>query len=493
MVSSRTRGHRGRCAPPITPTMGSYADAFLRSQPAWRRWGARFVRGLSLGPRGVSLAARCFGFPRVAEFVEGLVASGHPCSGRTAGWSGESPRRSSGPDRPVISVIGSLAPGGAERQLAIYLAASASLGLARHEVVTFRPCDGVHGHLLPRIEASGARVRSMGAVGDAVATETIRTDADLRRRLRLVPALLRPQVVDLAGEFLHSRPRVVHAWLDHANILAGIAALVVGVPRVVMSLRSVHPGNFPQLHRSWMLPWYRVLVADGRVRLVANSRAGAGSYASWIGIDPKRILVVPNAVDPETMISPSAERVAEVRREVGAGPGERIVCGVLRLSEEKQPILFAEVARAVCRSDATVRFVLVGDGPMRSSIESTVAELGDRVVLLGSRKDAAAIMAASDVVLLTSRIEGTPNVLLEAQALGTPVVATRVGGVEDAVLDGSTGLLRAWNDADGLVDAVRSLLADDRARGRLGEAGRTWVQERFSVEAMVTATNTLYE
>jgi len=393
----------------------------------------------------------------------------------------------------VVSAIGSLAPGGAERQLAIYLAASARRGLARHEVVTFRPCDGVHGHFRRRIETDGPVVRSMGSSLDAEAKEQIRCDEGLRRRLTLVPSPLRPRVVDLVGEFLRSRPRVVHAWLDHANILAGIAALVVGVPRVVMSLRSVHPGNFPQLHRSWMLPWYRVLVADERVRLVANSRAGAGSYSSWIGIDPQRILVVPNAVDPETMVAPSPDRITLVRREVGARPGDRIVCGVLRLTEEKQPHLFAKVARVVCRSEPAVRFVLAGDGPMRSSVESMVSGLGDRFAMLGSREDAAAIMAASDLVLLTSRMEGTPNVLLEAQALGTPVVATRVGGVEDAVLDGSTGLLRAWNDADGLVDAVRSLLADDRARGRLGEAGRTWVQERFSVEAMVTATNSLYE
>ena len=86
----------------------------------------------------------------------------------------------------------------------------------------------------------------------------------------------------------------VGSRLKHRDDTAGIAALTVGVPKIVLSLRSVNPSNFPMLHREWMQPWYREIVSDPRVRLVANSREGAASYASWIGVPPERIGVVLN-------------------------------------------------------------------------------------------------------------------------------------------------------------------------------------------------------
>jgi glycosyltransferase involved in cell wall biosynthesis len=391
----------------------------------------------------------------------------------------------------VVSVIGSLGPGGAERQLALYLAASTRRGLARHELVTLRPCDGVHGHHLPRLAGCGVPVLHRGDRADPVALGRIRTDRSLHARFRVLPLPIRHDVVDLAGEFLRARPRVVHAWLDHANVTAGLAALAVGVPRVVLSLRSLNPTNFPLLHRNWMLPWYRVLVADPRVRLVANSHAGAASYAEWLDIDPARIAVVLNGVDPSEHARPEPAEVARVRASL-VGEGGQLVVGMLRLTEEKRPILFAETARVVCAADPRVSFALAGDGPLRDEVRALAAPLGARFRLLGARSDAAAVLAAADVVLLTSRAEGTPNVLLEAQMLGVPVVATRVGGVGDAVNDGHTGILCEANDAAGLRDAVLRLLGDDALRARLGAAGPAWIARRFSVEAMVDATDALY-
>jgi glycosyltransferase involved in cell wall biosynthesis len=139
-----------------------------------------------------------------------------------------------------------------------------------------------------------------------------------------------------------------------------------------------------------------------------------------------------------------------------------------------------------------VSFALAGDGPMRDEVRALASPLGARFTMLGARSDAATVLAAADLVLLTSRAEGTPNVLLEAQLLGVPVVATRVGGVGDAVDDGGTGILCAADDPAGLRDAVLRLLADDALRARLGAAGPAWIARRFSVEAMVDATDALY-
>jgi glycosyltransferase involved in cell wall biosynthesis len=165
---------------------------------------------------------------------------------------------------------------------------------------------------------------------------------------------------------------------------------------------------------------------------------------------------------------------------------------MMRLSEEKRPLVFAGTALGVCAQRACVSFALAGDGPLRDEVRALASPLGDRFTTLGARSDAATVLAAADLVLLTSRAEGTPNVLLEAQMLGVPVVATRVGGVADAVDDGRTGILCAPDDASGLRDAVLQLLRDDMLRARLGAAGPAWVASRFSVDAMVNATDSLY-
>jgi glycosyltransferase involved in cell wall biosynthesis len=468
--------------------MGLYARAFIRSEPLPRRAaGFALHVGLAVARRGVRLVG-----PRVVESARRVVDGPDLDPEVVERVLGVAPTGGISPvPNRVVSVIGSLAPGGAERQLAIYLSEASGRGLAEHRLVTLNRCDGVHAHHLGRVESAGVAVRAMGAEADPRVLREIRSNRALRLRLRSVPAVLRPNVSDLVGEFLRESPSVVHAWLDHANIVAGIAALAVGVPRVVLSLRSLHPGHFPMLHRGWMRAWYRALAASPRVRFVANSREGAASYAEWIGIEPARIAVVLNGMDSADAMRAPPSEVARVKAEL-APDGARVVSGVMRLSEEKRPNLFAEVARRVCAERPDVRFAIAGDGPLAGELRAAAAPLGERLAVLGRRTDVPAILAASQVVLLTSRVEGTPNVLLEAQMLGTPVVATRVGGVPDVVEDGVTGLLADRDDAAALARAVLALLDDEDVRARMGAAGARMIAERFSIHAMVAGNDRLY-
>lgn len=473
--------------------MGCYATAFDQILPLHRHVAAFGLRVA----HGVARRAGIVGGPKVERLIKAVgnhaLASqpAQPHDGVVAQAWREPAETLSDPVDLVVSVIGSLGPGGAERLFALYLAKSTRRGLARHELVSLRPCDGVHAHHLPTLAACGVPVVHRGDHADPAALGRILADTSLHARFRALPLPIRHDVVDLAGEFLRARPRVVHAWMDHANVTAGLAALAVGVPRIVLSFRSLHPGNFPVLYRNWMLPWYRLLVTDPRVRMVANSRAGAASYAEWLDVDPARIAVVLNGLDPTAYARPDPAEIARVRAEL-APNGGRLVVGMMRLSEEKRPALFVETARAACAADERVSFALAGDGPLRDEVRALASPLGARFAMLGARGDAAAVLAAADLVLLTSRAEGTPNVLLEAQMLGVPVVATRVGGVIDAVDDGRTGVLCDADDAAGLGDAVLGLLADKALRARLGDAGPAWVASRFSVEPMVDGTDALY-
>jgi glycosyltransferase involved in cell wall biosynthesis len=170
-----------------------------------------------------------------------------------------------------------------------------------------------------------------------------------------------------------------------------------------------------------------------------------------------------------------------------------LVTGVLRLSEEKQPLVFVEIARRILAQRDDVCFALAGDGPMASEVNAAATRLGPRFQILGRRTDVPELLAASDVAFLTSRIEGTPNVLLEAQWLGVPVVAARVGGVGDAVQHGHTGILADRPDVDSLTEALRVLLRDEALRRRCAAAGPLFVEQRFGLSRMVNETVQSYD
>jgi glycosyltransferase involved in cell wall biosynthesis len=134
-------------------------------------------------------------------------------------------------------------------------------------------------------------------------------------------------------------------------------------------------------------------------------------------------------------------------------------------------------------------------GSFARELEEEAASLGvhDRVLFAGRRDDVPALLAGADVLALPSRIEGLPLVVLEAMAQGTPVVATRVGGTPEIVVDGEAGMLVEPGDVDALAAALRTVLDDPKRAHRLGEAGRRRVLERFSLEAMTSRVLQMYD
>lgn len=467
--------------------MAGYERAFLRGDPVLRRL-ARLARRIA---RGVARRVAARLGPRVMQRVLALLPTrgGGPMTvpdellARPARVAATRPR--------VVHAIGSLGPGGAERQLAALVCGLQPRGREVHEVLTIAPLEGASAHYRARIEAASVAVAMAGSAPDPAILALLRDDPATRAALSAMPAVLRPLSIDLAGELLARRPDVVHAWLDQTNICAGIAALATGVPRIVLSLRSVNPSHFPMLHVSWMRDGYRALARSPRVRIVANSRAGAEDYARWIGIDASCIAVVHNGLDPAQIRVPDAPAIARARAEI-APAGERVLLGVLRLSEEKQPELFVDVARRVLAADAGVRAVLVGDGPLSAEVAARARDLGARFTMLGRRDDIPELMSAARVTLLCSRMEGTPNVLIESQWIGTPVVSTAVGGAVDAVEDGASGFLCSAGDADSLARRCGEILRDDALYARLASRARVFAQDRFSLARMLDESQALY-
>ena len=198
-------------------------------------------------------------------------------------------------------------------------------------------------------------------------------------------------------------------------------------------------------------------------------------------LDPRRTVVIPNGI-PDHSTPPVAPRGSVLR--------------VVMVARFEAPKDHVTLLRAAARIPPEVPWVLelVGDGPGVPAARSLAACLGiaGRVRFLGARGDVERLLAGAAVFVLSTRREGLPLAILEAMRAGVPVVASAVGGVPEAVVDGVTGYLVPPGDERALARRVLALLTDRRLRERLGAAGRRRYEDRFTLEPMVTMTLAVY-
>ncbi len=227
-------------------------------------------------------------------------------------------------------------------------------------------------------------------------------------------------------------------------------------------------------------------------RLIVNCEALVPRVcgdAPWF--DRGRLVVLPNGIDAEALAATA--RPGRIRAELGIPSADLVVAMVGEVGERKdQRTLLHALAlwRRRGRPGARGRQVVVllaGEGEALPALRRETRELGldDMVRWLGFRRDAVDLMADSDLVVLPTREEGFPNTLLEAMALGRPVLTTPVDGIPELVRDGETGLLVPPRDPAALADGLARLLGDDDLRRRLGEAGLRRVRDHFSEREMM--------
>lgn len=181
----------------------------------------------------------------------------------------------------------------------------------------------------------------------------------------------------------------------------------------------------------------------------------------------------------------------QLRLELCRGRPGPLFLTVARLDAQKGHDVLLRAAALV----PGVQFALAGEGPERSSLEEFTAELGlgDRVRFLGSRTDVPALLATADAFVLSSHVEGSPLAILEAMAAGKPVIATAIGGTDEVVEHGQTGLLVPQGDVEALAAAMRELAEDSALRMRLGAMARVRAEQQFSVERSTAQTTKIYE
>lgn len=389
----------------------------------------------------------------------------------------------------IVQYTGCLYSGGAERQLC-----NTAIGLHQrgHHCIVRTQHDLVaqHGHYLPLLAHVGVEARRAGS-GRHIDKEALtRVRWDL---VAVAPEAIRPYVANLALELAADPPDVLHSWLDHPNVIAGLAGIAAGVPAIVLGTRNYNPTHFPRFY-SPFVDWYRVVAPSTRVHWLANSHRGAESYAAYVGLEPSRFHIVFNGLFREHFDRPSAAQRRAARERLGLPADVPVVAVVNRLDEEKQPELMLKVMALLRRRMPAVRVLVAGSGLLEGRMREIIARRGleRTVMLLGRVNDVVEIMSAADVLLLTSRYEGCPNVALEAQHIGLPVVATDAGGTSDAVQHGATGFVCGVDDGAGLVLNLQRLLQDAALRDRFGRTAQEYVDACFNLDQMVDLTCRVY-
>ena len=324
-----------------------------------------------------------------------------------------------------------------------------------------------------------ACLKEPGPLGEMLAAEMpVHSDLlackyDLRILPRLMKLMRRPQA-----------DAVVTVGAGDKMFWGRIAAHLAGVPVVASALHSTGwPDGVGRLNRlltSWTDAF--IGVADAHAEhLVQNERFPA-----------EKVNTIYNGVDCDGFAPQDA---SAIRRELGIAADAPVVGILAALRPEKNHELFLAGAKEIRAAIPAAQFIVVGDGPKRPELEQLADDLriADAVHFVGSRSDVPALLAACDVVALTSHNEASPVSILEALACGVPVVASNVGSVCETVVDGETGRLFPAGDLAAFVAATVGLLNSPADRERMVAEGRRRVEARWSLDAMVRGYEQLIE
>jgi glycosyltransferase involved in cell wall biosynthesis len=283
---------------------------------------------------------------------------------------------------------------------------------------------------------------------------------------------------NLGRHLLQNHVRVAHAFDFYTNLTMIPSARLARVPVVIGSHRQLGDLLTPAQFRA-QLATFRWCDA-----VICNSQAGADRL-HVSGVPREKLAVIGNAM-PEAVFEPAAPALP-------AGAGPRVTMIARMNAHYKNHVGFLRVAAEVHKQIPRVEFLLVGDGPLRPVIEEQTAALGlrERVLFLGDRRDIPAILASSDLSVLTSDSEGLSNVILESMAAGVPVIAYDVGGNRELVNDDRGALIPAGNEAQ-FASAIRRLLSDANLRSEKGANARRFAEGNFSLARVCGQYEDLY-
>jgi glycosyltransferase involved in cell wall biosynthesis len=320
-------------------------------------------------------------------------------------------------------------------------------------------------------------------------------------RLAMIPELGREiapwsdlvTLVKLYRLMRRERPHVVHTHTAKAGFVGRIAARLAGVPVVLHTLHGhVFHGYFsPAKTRLYILiERFGALLSSRIITISPRLREEIAHYGVTRS---ERIEIIPLGFELDAFAS-QPRGSGDFRRSLGIPMDAKLIGAVGRLVPIKNVQLLLEAAALARQNDPIIRVVLIGDGELRDELEAQADALGlgQAVVFAGWRRDLTRVYADLDAVVISSHNEGTPASLIEAMATGCPVIATRVGGVPDLVVDGETGRLVPPGDREALAAALLALFRESARTARMAELAQRRVLERYQAERLVADVDRLY-
>lgn len=297
-----------------------------------------------------------------------------------------------------------------------------------------------------------------------------------------ISSILKKEKVDL-----------VHTHSSKAGILGRWAAKRAGVPCIIHTVHGwgFYPGQFFLLQwlyqtlERWAAKFTDVLITVSQENKRAGLDAGIGREAQYqvihSGIDIRQYRL-------------SVPRTIKVRLKFGTWRRPTVLV-LSNFKRQKSPLSVVETAKYLAGLLPSALFLWAGDGELRGEVEKAIARMGleKNFQLLGWRDDVADLLAASDVLLLASRYEGLPRVVLQAMAAGKPVVATAVSGTPEAVEQGVTGFLHEPGDCGGMSESLLELLSHRGLAGKMGRAGHRRLTGTFLIHEMLKEIERLYK
>ncbi len=371
----------------------------------------------------------------------------------------------------ILFLIGSLGLGGAEKQMITLIHHLGILNYRCHLFV-LEPVGALKG----TIRGETAKVYTGGYGSEK---------GYLQRSALLIRAQIR-----LFKILKMVRPDIVHAFLPLTNFMGSLAGRLLYVPLIITSRRAL--GTHQDRYKGWRI--FDILSFRLSHLVAVNSRAvGEDTLIRDLG-NPSKLRLVYNGIDSAPFESSRTHRQS-IRSVLGVPPNEKVVISIANLIPYKGLSDLLKAAALVIERLPEAKFLLVGeDRGIQEELEHEACHLGvsQRVSFLGQRLDIPDLLAASDLLALSSHEEGFSNVILEAMASGLPVVATDVGGNGEAVTNGLTGWLVAPKNPAAMADKILDLLSDKERSESWGKRGQNRIKEEFTIEKMVKGYLKLY-
>lgn len=294
--------------------------------------------------------------------------------------------------------------------------------------------------------------------------------------------------------FCREKFDIVHTHTAKAGVLGRIAARIA---RVSTTIHMPHGHNFygyfgPLLSK--LVITTERFLAHFTDRIIALTELEKRDLIEFKVTNDERISLIYQGLELDRFTQANINNI-KIRESFNIRPEEYVVGMIGRLEPIKGPEYFIEAAREISKEFAQLKFILVGEGSLRKNLEARIKNLGleDRFIFTGWREDIPEILSILDILVLPSLNEALGMVLIEAQAMGVPVVATKTGGIPEVIKDNQTGILIPAGDFKSLTLAIRHLLTDKQKRLNMAETAKSWVRDRFKARDMVEKISQLYQ